>query len=375
MPVIVSLLAFLLWAPGQKPVPTPGLTRAQLLVEVEKRAFRFFWENADPNTGLVSDRAVNHGKEIRPMASVASTGYGLAALATGSRHGWISRQRAYDRATLTLDYLLNKMPNEHGWLYHFVDKRDGSRYWNCEVSSIDTALLIEGALVAGQYFGGEVEKKADALYNRLDWKWMLTNGGAKPEKLVLSNGWMPQKGFLAGDWKKYCELMFLYLLGMGASKDPLSDRTWSAWERERYWYRDLQALEQGPIFMHQMAHGFYNFKNRRDALGYDYWVSSVNATLTNRRFCRDNANRRKTFQLGFWGLNAGDGPSGYVALVFLVRRTARCRRPACWHPSRSRPSCAWIPPSGCMTSSDRGYADSTDLRIPSILMRTGSTRT
>src|SRR5947208_19747 len=97
MRLIVPLLTGMVWWPGPSSAAL-DLNRAQLLVEVQRRAFRFFWENADPSTGLVSDRAVNHGKETRSIASIASTGYGLAALAIGSRHGWISRQKASERA-------------------------------------------------------------------------------------------------------------------------------------------------------------------------------------------------------------------------------------------------------------------------------------
>src|SRR5258708_2212801 len=225
---IISVMGFLVCAQMQRAVAQPpSLTRAQLLAEVEKRAFQFFWVNADPRTGLISDRAVNHGNETRHVSSIASTGYGLASLAIGAQHGWINRQRAIERASLTLDFILIKLPNEHGWCYHFVDKRDGSRYWNCEISSIDTALLVEGALVAGQYFQGDVKKKADALYDRLDWQWMLTNGRSHPDKRVLSHGWMPGKGFIESNWQTYCEHMFLYLLGMGARQNPLTKDSWA----------------------------------------------------------------------------------------------------------------------------------------------------
>jgi hypothetical protein len=65
--------------------------------------------------------------------------------------------------------------------------------------------------------------------------------------------------------------------------------------------------------MHQMAHAYYDFKDLRDPLGWDYWVSSANATRINRQFCIDNASKRKTYGPQTWGLNASDGPDGYIA--------------------------------------------------------------
>src|SRR5258706_12762471 len=75
---IIWLMATLVFAHLRPAVAqTPSLTRTQLLDEVERRAVRFFWDNADPKTGLISDRALNHGNEIRHVSCIASTGYGM----------------------------------------------------------------------------------------------------------------------------------------------------------------------------------------------------------------------------------------------------------------------------------------------------------
>jgi hypothetical protein len=60
-----------------------------------------------------------------------------------------------------------------------------------------------------------------------------------------------------------------------------------------------------------MPYGYFNLRNQRDRLGFDYWLSSTNAMKINRRFCRYRAKKRKTYAEGFWGLNASDGPDGY----------------------------------------------------------------
>lgn len=292
----------------------PRLSDKELLIEVQKRAVRFFWEKSNPTTGLTNDRAKNSGEDDYTVGSTASTGYALAALPIGVKHGWLEKKAAYDRALLTLKYLYFKMPQVHGWFYHFIDSRTGERVWNSELSSIDTTLLMAGVLVCGQYWRGtEVEKLANDLYDRMDWTWMRTNGGTQPQKMVVSHGWSPERGFITNDWDNYCELMTLYLLGMGSRRDPLPVESWSAWKRNEVEYGGRKTLAGGAIFMHQMAHAYFNFKDVRDSLGWDYHAVSIEATQINRQFCADLADKRKSYAFGVWGINANDAPDGYRA--------------------------------------------------------------
>jgi hypothetical protein len=287
------------------------MAASEILEEVQRRAVSFFWEKADPHTGLVSDRTNNFGFDNRTEASTASTGYGLAALPIGVERGWLNRNEAAERARVTMRFVL-AMPNERGWLAHFVDKRDGKSVWNSEVSSIDTALLVSGALVCSRYFGDDdIVALADVLYRRIDWWWMLTNNGTKPNKRVISHGWRPEtRDFIKDDYSRYCEAILLYLLGMGAPVDPLPQTTWDEIERPLQIYAGIESLKEGPIFIHQMPCGYLNLRNQRDRLGFDYWESCTNAMKIHRQFCIDHP-ERKTYAQGFWGLNASDGPDGY----------------------------------------------------------------
>lgn len=107
------------------PTANPALSRAELLDEVQKRAFRFFWEKLDPETGLVNDRSNNSKEDDYTVASIASTGYALAALPIAVERKWVTRAEAEKRARTTLDFFLSKTENVHGWYYHFVDRRTG----------------------------------------------------------------------------------------------------------------------------------------------------------------------------------------------------------------------------------------------------------
>jgi hypothetical protein len=293
----------------------------QLLEEVQRRAVRFFWEKTDPTTGLVHDRANNFGPDDERVASIASTGYGLAALPIAVEHGWLERNEAAVRARTTLRFLLT-MPNEHGWLVHFVDRRTGERVWGSEYSTIDTALLLAGALVCGRYFASEtaeadIASLTEELYRRLDWRWMLTNNNTQPHKKVISHGWWPETGFITNNYADYSEAILLYLLGLGAPVRPLPHSVWEAFERPLQTYAGIEWLKAGPIFIHQMPYGYFDLRDQRDRLGFDYWVSSTNAMKIHRQYCLDHVADRQTYAQGFWGLNASDGPDGYVAYGVL----------------------------------------------------------
>ena len=296
--------------------PTVPLARApivepKLAAEVEARAQRFFLEKSDTTTGLTQDRAKLDGSDDFAVASMAATGFALAALPVAAERHWLSETAARAQALKTLRFVFD-MPHEHGFFFHFVDKHSGARAWNSEVSSMDSGLLMCGALVAGAYFGGEVQSLADALYARADWNWLLTNGGAQPDKLRLCHGWKPESGFLPYDYG-FSEATLIYLLALGSPTHPIDAVSWRAMGHPIVSYGGLQTLAGGPIFMQQMPLIFFDMKNKRDDLGYDYWVSATHSIEINRLYCLSKANERASYGADFWGLNASDAPGGYTA--------------------------------------------------------------
>ncbi len=283
------------------------------LEDLEHRGVLYFWEQADPNTGLVLDRAGADGGRARgpsrDVASIAATGFGLSALCIGAEHGWIPRRSALERARTTLRFLATQASQEHGWFYHWMDLATGERRWDSEASSVDTAFLVAGALTAGQYFSEDEElgNLARQIYDRVDFPWML-NG----DPVLLSHGWKPDKGFLAYRWSTYSEASILYLLGIGSRTHPLPTASWYAWDRPLYVYGPFQFISGGPLFTHQFSHAWVDFRNRRDRGFIDFFANSVAATRANRLFC---LNLQAMFPLSFgpdiWGVTASDGVKGY----------------------------------------------------------------
>lgn len=280
--------------------------RDVFLEELSRRSFDFFWREGDAQTGLIPDRAMADGSGGMDVASIASVGYGLTAYVIGMEREWISRDQAYERTLRTLIYLHDEMEHVHGFYYHFVDMQTGERVWQCELSSIDTALLMNGVLTSKAAFPGtEVERVAQALYDRVDWVWMM-NGGK-----TLTMGWKPESGFLAARWHDYNELMMLYLLGLGSETHPLPAESWHAWKRNRLvTYDGMTFLECPPLFTHQYSQAWFDFRGLRDDYA-DYWSNSRLSTLAQQRFVMDLSDRFPKYAADLWGLTAADGPGGY----------------------------------------------------------------
>ena len=266
------------------------------------RAFDFFWHETHPTTGLTKDRAKNtEASDSYTVASVAATGYALAALPIGVSRGWIPSATAEQRALLTLRFLSQELPHHHGFFYHFIDWRDGKRVWSCELSSIDSTLLFLGALAAGRFFGGECAERADALVARADWPWMQNNGAAP------SMGWKPESGFIPARWSGYTEASYLYFLALGVPTHPLPQSSWDALS-----FTETPAV---PAFWAQMTPGYINLKGLKDRQGRDWWGIFERSHEANAAFCAKNAERFITYRDGVWGITACDQPPpvGYGA--------------------------------------------------------------
>jgi hypothetical protein len=293
-------------------IPYPG-SDDQLLDEIERATFDFFWNEASSTTGQVRDRALlngesHRGRDQRRIASIAATGFGLTGLCIAESRGYGKATDIRERVRQTLRFLKQKLPNEHGFFYHFIDIETGARLWNCELSSIDTSLLLCGVLTARQHFDdAEIKDLATAIYERVDWPWML-NGGK-----TFSMGWKPDGGFLHARWEHYCELMMIYLLAIGSPTHSVSSDTWKAWTRPTVKFQEFEYISgHDPLFTHQYSQAWFDFRHKRDAYA-NYFTNSVTATKAHKQFCISLSDEFPDYSARLWGITASDSASGYQA--------------------------------------------------------------
>lgn len=278
------------------------------LDDLERQGCLFFWEQASTKTGQVLDCARNDlkgARDPRPMASIASTGFGLTALCIADRRGYLPHAQIVERVRTTLTWHLNTLPEVHGFFYHFTDIETGKRIPGVELSSIDTSLLLCGVLTARAYFDDpQIQSLAGQIYERVDWPWML-NGGQ-----TFSMGWHPETGFLQERWRTYCELMMIYLLAIGSASHPVAPECWNHFKRPLMRYKGYTYISGAdPLFTHQYSQAWFDFRGKRDAYA-DYFTNSLTATRAHKAFCLSYP---KWYSEDYWGISASDSADGYTA--------------------------------------------------------------
>jgi hypothetical protein len=309
-------------------VATPPLTNPlpPLFDDLQQRTFHYFWDNADPETGLVPDRYPTPSS-----SSIAAVGFALTAYAIGVERGYVTRTAARDRVLKTLRFFHDSpQGNEpigksgfNGFFYHYLDMKSGQRSGLAELSTVDTALLLGGMLFCQSYFDRsdpeevEIRRLAEEIYARVDWNW------AQPRQPAISHGWTPESAFLVYDWRGYNEAMLVYILALGSPTHAVAPTAWKEWERDygRFWgtVYGQKYLAFMPLFGHQYSHVWIDFRGIVDAqmreAGFDYFENSRRATYAQRAYAVANPMRWTGYGENVWGLTASDGPTD-IELTF-----------------------------------------------------------
>ena len=279
----------------------------QFLDDLEKSNFLFFWEQTNPDTGLIKDRCNVRTTDTSVAASIASTGFGLTAICIAEKRGFISSSDAHLRIIKTLDFVWKKLPTHRGFFFHFANMNTGERIWDSEVSSIDTSIFLCGMLTCREHFRDrDIIQLSRAIFDRVDWTWI------SEDITLLSMGWTPEFGFLPTKWDYYSELMMIYLLGMGSSTHPLPPAAWLAWKRTTFEYDGMRYIGSfAPLFVNQFSQAWFDFRHKRDKYA-DYFQNSTIATEVHRRFCLALRKNFPDYSNDLWGITASDSENGYV---------------------------------------------------------------
>lgn len=301
-----------------------------LLDTLQTRTIRWFLETSDPATGMTPDRSPTHSP-----ASIAAIGFALTTYPLAAERGIITRAQALLRVRNTLRHLLTLpqggqsqgVAGYRGFFYHWLRLSDNTREWNCELSTVDTGLLMAGVLFAQSYFDGptaaerEIREMADTLYRRVDWTW-LSEG-----RPGLAYSWYPERGMSGDSWFGYNEAMIMYILAFGSPTHPAPPGGWRHWTSRYVWgnFYGLDFVNFGPLFGHQYSHCWIDFRGIADAYmhekGIDYFENSRRATLSHRLYAAHNPRGFTDYADTVWGLTACDGPHDTTFTVMDRERT------------------------------------------------------
>ena len=292
--------------------------------ELQARTFRYFWDLANPANGLVPDRWPDGA--LPDFASIAAVGFGLTAYPIGVERGLVSRADARDRVLATLRFFASAPQGPEasgragykGFYYHFLNSSTGTRYGSdVELSSIDTALLLAGALACQSYFDGadpgevEIRTLADALYRAADWNFL------QPRPPLVCMGWYPDRGLHPLDWRGYDEAMILYILALGSPTHPPSPdaSAWSEFTKTYVWasWYGQEYVAFSPLFGHQYTQVWLDCRGIQDAYmrgkGIDYFENTRRAAYAQRAYSIANPEGWAGYGADTWGVTACDGPA------------------------------------------------------------------
>jgi len=300
----------------------------QTLDQLQRAAVGYFLQAVNPANGLVADTS----RDGSPC-SIGVVGFALSAFPVAVERGWMARADAVARTLAALRFFHHsdqsgspEATGFKGFYYHFLDMHSGARVWRSELSTIDTAFLIAGALTAGQYFTAntpeetELRELVETLYSRVDWQW--SQGGAA----TIRQGWKPECGFLNYGWDGYNESIVLYVLALGSPSYPLKSDCYEAWTATYQWEHlyGYDFLYAGPLFIHQFSHGWIDFRGIQDRFmrekRCDYFENSRRATEVQREYARRNPHEFAGYGENCWGLTACDGPTNQMPGLAYERR-------------------------------------------------------
>lgn len=300
----------------------------QTLDQLQRAAFGYFLQAVNPANGLIADTS----REGSPC-SIGVVGFALSVYPVAVERGWMARADAVARSLAALRFFRDsdqsgspEATGFKGFYYHFLDMDSGARVWRSELSTIDTAFLIAGALTASRYFTSntpeetELRKLVEALYLRVDWRW------SQGRAATIRQGWKPECGFLHYGWDGYNESIILYVLALGSPTHPLKKDSYQAWTATYQWENlyGYDFLYAGPLFIHQFSHAWIDFRGIQDCFmrekRCDYFENSRRATEVQREYARRNPNGFVGYDENCWGLTACDGPSNQLPELANERR-------------------------------------------------------
>jgi len=315
----------------QDQLPSPASLAAlpdeELLEQVQRQTFRFFWEGSHPLSGLAPDRRTTREEPVDDLVAIGGSGFGVMALIVAVERGWVTREAAVERLQHMLE-LLMRATCYHGAFPHFMNGRTGATipFYRKDDGGdlVETSFLCMGLLCARQYFQrdtpGEnfVRDKITVLWGEVEWDW-YTQGGRK----LLYWHWSPNNGWaMDHEIHGWNECLITYVLAAAAPRhavDPVIYHRGFAAGRDFLNGKSYYGIELplgmpygGPLFFAHYSFCGLDPRGLKDRYA-DYWELNQRHVRINRAHCVANPGKFKGYGESCWGLTASDDPAGYSA--------------------------------------------------------------
>lgn len=310
------------------------LTDEQLLDTVQYYTFQYFWNGAEPNSGLARERYHVDGvypENDKHIITSGGGGFGVMAILVGIERKFITREQGLERFERIVSFL-EKADRFQGVWPHWLDGETGKvkpfSKFDDGADLVETAFLVQGLITVREYFAGGNEREKQ-LVDRIDklWREVQWNFHQKDGEKVLYWHWSPNVG-----WKMnfavtgYNECLIMYVLGAASPTYPVDPLAYhEGWAKkgaitgnhEKYGYtlklNHNGAQEQGgPLFWSHYSFLGLDPRNLSDKYA-DYWEHNVAHTMINYKHCVENPGKFKGYGENCWGLTASYSVNGYNA--------------------------------------------------------------
>ena len=314
------------------------LSEEALLDTVQKQSLKYFWDYAEPNSGMARERYHPDGiypKDDAHVVTTGGSGFGLMAIVSGMEREWIERDSAILRLNKIANFLDNA-PRFHGVWPHWLNGKTAhvQAFSNKDNGGdlVETSFLAQGLIVVREYLknGNEQEKtvaeKYDMLWKDIEWEWYTNN------KDGLYWHWSPDY-----EWEMdfmiegYNECLIAYVMAASSPDHAIKANDYhNGWARDGNIVSDKEAYgiplilkhntrgdKAGPLFWAHYSYLGLNPKGLEDNYA-NYWDLNVKHSKINYEYTQENPNDFETYDQNSWGLTASytrdeDNGIGYTA--------------------------------------------------------------
>ncbi len=335
---IIMLLAITSGCRTGQSVVLPGTDTAAiadtaLFRKVQQQTFQYFWEGAEPASGLAPERI--HTDNIYPqndqnIVTSGGAGFGVMAILVGIERNFVTRQAGLKQLEKIVQFL-ETADRFHGVWPH---------WWNGETGKVkpfskfddggdlvETSFMLQGLLCVRQYFkdGNAAEK---SLAQRIDKLWRTTEFDFyRNGQNVLYWHWSPNNG-----WKMnfpvrgYNECLIMYVLAAASPTHGIPAEVYHEGWAENGKIKDTSSYggytlnmryqgnppQGGPLFWAHYSYLGLDPRGLKDRY-VNYWEENKSLSMINYQWCVDNPKKFKGYGPNNWGLTASYSTQFYVA--------------------------------------------------------------
>ena len=304
---------------------------SELLTSVQEATFRYFWDFAHPDSGMIRERFASFDRQT---VTTGGSGFGLINIVVGVERGWITREQAAERTLKMVSFLQDDASRYHGVWSHWMNGTTGvtipadhDSNGNPIISGdiVETSYAIEGMLVARQYFDAnnptenEICARITQLYGEVEWDWYRRADVTDGKHLYWY--WSPTHGWEGSFPFGGAEVMITYILAIASPTHSIPASCYYAGfgfdggykNGNRYYgYTQWVSAFETPMFW--THYSFLGFDPRDKNDNYcNYFENSRNIALIDRAYCIANPKGFTGYSSLVWGLTASYSPFGYIA--------------------------------------------------------------